>query len=510
MSHRSHRRWLAGLAAVGAFLVAAPAPVHAALPLEISTWDVLVAPDRTSYNSITVSDPGEGDPAKMTLDIDFSQVDAIAFFELAVSDWACVPVGKGLHCEYTADEDGVPSLDYQVTGRPYATPGTQATLAVKAGNGDRTTGVDVTVTVAEGVDLRAEPEAELDVTPGATAGLPADVVHNAGEQTTHGAVLRLQADELNPYVGNFSNCDHFDGVATVCTFDTDLEPGRSYRLSTRLPVTLDRQARTGSRIDSYVDWWTRDDWKLITGNPAFPLPPGTPGTGGKLELVEVRTARQESVPQTDVDRWNSLTVVSLDVRGDNPADLVANGASATGTVGDRVEVRVGWTNLGPATVQTWRLSGPFVTVEIPKGTRAVEVSGECAPYDPDDEESWNPWEHGGELGADLYGCLAAGDPEAGVSGAYPFTLQIDKLDGQTSGAVTTDLDGDPNAANDRAALVVRSGVTGPGGAGGGDGDGDTLPITGRSVALVAGAGVLLVVVGIAGFVVTRRRTRFTA
>ncbi|WP_168222358.1 LPXTG cell wall anchor domain-containing protein [Micromonospora sp. HM134] len=244
-------------------------------------------------------------------------------------------------------------------------------------------------------------------------------------------------------------------------------------------MTLDRQARSGSRIDSYVDWWTRDDWKLIIDNPAYPLPPGRPGTGGKLELVEVRTARQASVPQTDVDRWNSFTVVGLNVGGDNPADVAANGASASGKVGDRVEVRVGWTNLGPATVQTWRLSGPFVTVEIPKGTEAVEVSGECAPYDRNDEKSWNPWEHGGEPGADLYGCLAAGDP----------------------------------AANDRATLVVKSGVAGPGGVGGGDGedDGGTLPITGQSVTLVAGAGALLVAAGVAGFVVTRRRrTRFTA
>ncbi|MFJ6196780.1 LPXTG cell wall anchor domain-containing protein [Micromonospora sp. NPDC092111] len=509
MFHHSTRRWLAGFGVAGALVAVAPAPAQASIPLEIFTWDVLVAPDHAVYNSIIVNGPGEDDPPKTTLDIDFSQVDAIAYVEFAPSDWACVPVGKGLHCEYTADEYGVPSLDYQLTGKPDAKPGTKAKLAVKATNGGRTASADVTVTMAEGVDLRSEPEAELDILPGATAGLPADVVRNAGDNTAHGAVLRLQADYLSPDVGNFSNCEYLDGVATICTFDTDLEPGRSYRLSTRIPVTLDKRARSGSKIENYVDWWTRDDWALVTDNPTFPLPSGKPGTGGKLELVEVRAARQGSVPQTDVDQWNNFTIVNLTVGGDNTADVTADGASVTGKVGDKVEVRVGWTNLGPATVEVWRLTGPFVTVEIPKGTEAVEVSEECAPYDKNDEDSWNPWENGGEPGADHYGCLAAGDPEAGVSGSYPFTLRIDKLDGETSGKVVTDLDGDPNTANDQAALVVKPGAAGSGGGGGGD-DG-TLPITGQSVALIAGVGGLLVAAGVAGFVVTRRRrTRFTA
>ncbi|GHJ10859.1 hypothetical protein TPA0907_52260 [Micromonospora humidisoli] len=510
MFYQSGRRWLAGLGVAGALVAAAPPSAHASASVDIYASDVLVAPGRTTYHTIEVGGPREEDPLKTTLDIDFSQVDAIASIKFAASDWKCVPVGKGLHCEHMFDGQNVPdlSLDYRLTAKANVKPGTKATLTLRASNGSRTGSADVTVTVAKGVDLRSEPKVELDIVPGATAGLPADVVRNAGDNTAHGAVLRLQTDHLSPDVGSFSNCDYLANRITICTFDTDLEPGRSYRLSTKLPIKLDESARSGSRIESYVDWWTRDDWAIVTDDPRSPLPPGKPGTGEELKLVEVRTARQASVPQTDVDQQNNSTVVSLIIGGDNTADVTADGATVTAKVGDKVEVWVGWTNLGPATVDVSWLPEPFLRVEIPKGTKAVKVSEGCAPYDKGDEDSWNPWENGGKPGAARYGCIAAGNPEAGVSHSYPFTLRIDKLNGQTSGKVVTDMEGDSNAANNQAKLVVKARAAGPGGSGGGDGG--SLPITGQSVTLIAGVGGLLVAAGFAGFVVARRRTRFTA
>ncbi|MEH0982311.1 LPXTG cell wall anchor domain-containing protein [Micromonospora sp. CPCC 205556] len=515
MLKHSTRRWLAGLGVAGAFVAASATPAYAADPLVIVAWDTLIAPNHSTYNFIAPYIEGEGKLEKATLDLDLSEVDDIATFELATTLWECAPAQqKTLHCESLPNEWGVTSLDYHLTAKPDAKPGRKAELGIKATGGGQTATRSVTVTIAEGVDLQSDPEVSLDAAPGETAGLTGDVVRNSGDNPARGVVLRMQNDHLSPYAGNFSNCEYVEYLATICTFDTELKPNRSYRLSDKLPVKLDKSARTGIELENYVDWWTKDDWALVANDPDFPVPPGKPGTGEKLTLVEEPPARQASVPQTDVDRWNNFTVVNVKVGGDNPADLAAVGSTNSGKVGDKVKVKAGWTNLGPATVDAWRLDGPIVTVAIPKGTEAIEVSEECAPYDKDGKDPWDPWEHGGEPGADLYGCLAAGDPEAGVSGSYPFVLRIDELTGETSGKVVTHLDADPKAENNVAAIVIKRGAGNPGApddGGEGGGDGGSLPITGDSTALVAGIGVVLLAAGGAGYLVARRRrTRFVA
>ncbi|MCX4469566.1 LPXTG cell wall anchor domain-containing protein [Micromonospora sp. NBC_01655] len=74
------------------------------------------------------------------------------------------------------------------------------------------------------------------------------------------------------------------------------------------------------------------------------------------------------------------------------------------------------------------------------------------------------------------------------------------------------LDGDPNAQNDSAKIIINP--TGHGGGDGGQGGGDdrpTLPITGDSIGLITAVGGLLLVAGTAGYLVARRRkTRFVA
>lgn len=509
MLTHSTRRWLAGLGVAGAFVAASATPAHAADPLEIAAWDVLVAPEHTTYNFIATYIAGEEQPKSATLDLDLSEVNDVATIELATSDWECVPSGETLHCETEAGEWGVPTLEYYLTAKANAKPGQKAELGIKATGGGQAASRSITVTIAEGVDLQAEPEATVDGDPGATVGLPGDVVRNSGDNTAHGAVLLLQSDYRSRYVGDFSNCEEVERRAIICTFDSDLEPGKSYRLSEKLPVKLDEGARTGSELENYVGWLTKDDWaQIIDDEPGSPLPPSTPGD--ELRLVELPAARQAAVPQTDVDQSNNFTIVDIKVGGNNPADLAAVGGTATGKVGDKVTVTAGFTNLGPATVDAWRLTEPIVTVEIPQGTEAIKVSEECAPYEKNSEEPWYPWDHAGEPGADLYGCISAGDPEPGVGGKYPFTLRIDKLTGPTSGKVTTHLDGDPKADNNEAAIVIKPGNGNPGSGNGGNGGG-SLPITGENTGLIAGIGGLLLAAGAGGYVVARRRrTRFVA
>jgi LPXTG-motif cell wall-anchored protein len=519
MLKHSARRWLAGLAVTGALVAASATPAYADDTFEVAAWDLLVAPDHTAYGYIAAYSP-EVDLKKVTLDLDLSQVDDFATLDVATLGWDCDQTGANLHCVAEAGEYGIPSFDYYLNAKSDAKPGQKAELAVKAVGDGMTASRTVSVTVAEGVDLQSEPEDSFEAEPGATAGLVGTVVRNSGPETAHGAVLRLQSDYFSPYAGNFSNCENVEGLAAICTFDTDLVPGRSYRLSTPLPVKVDKEARTGSELYNYVDWWTKDDWALVANE--YPVPPGAPGTGGKLSLVEESSARQSLVPQTDVEKWNSFTEVSITVLGDNTADLAATGATATGRVGDKVKVSPGFRNLGPATVETWREQGPTLVVEVPNGTTAVEVSEECAPYAKDGDQPWNPFEHAGEPGAALYGCISFNDLKKGDTHSYDFVLKIDELSGETSGKVNTQIGGDPQVANNEAALVVKLGDPAPttpatptpgtsDEPGTGGGDGGSLPITGTATGLIAGIGALLVAAGIGGYVVARRRkTRFVA
>jgi hypothetical protein len=308
----------------------------------------------------------------------------------------------------------------------------------------------------------------------------------------------MNGDYLFEYAGDFSNCEPTDFAGALCTFDEELEPGKTYRLSAPLPFQLHQDARSGATLLATSVWWTKDDWELV--NRGYPQD-GTPGTGSKLRLVEVSGAKAKA-PQTDPDTSNNYTDISVKVTGNQPADLLVKGATASGKKNDVVQVRPSITNLGPALLE-WQ-SGPLFRVTIPQGTTAVEVSGDCQPYTSDDE--WDPWNgKWGEPGAKEYACQAYELPRDAEHG-YEFGLRIDKVVPNASGAVQARLVADPNSANDKAAIVINP--TGAGGSGGGEGDGGGLPVTGSSTGLIGG---LLLAVGIGGYVLAkRRRTRFSA
>lgn len=351
------------------------------------------------------------------------------------------------------------------------------------------------VTLAENVDLQTAAAAAASGAPGSTVDTK-PTVHNGGKTTSRGAVLVAQADHLVQYAGNFSNCETIDYVGAICTFDEELEPGKSYRLSAALPFKLDKDVRTGAVLQAFSDWWTKDDWDLV--NRSFP-DDGTPGTGAKLRLV-VDPSAKPAAPQTDPDRTNSFTQIAVKVTGNQHADLSVKGATASGKKGDVVQVSPSYTNLGPAVLEYQ--PGPVFRVTIPQGTTAVDVSGDCQPYTSDEE--WDQWgDKWGEPGAREYGCVAGQTPK-GVEYGYEFGLRIDKVVAGASGAVAVRLGGDPNGANDTAKIVINPADAG----GGGGGD---LPVTGASAGLIAGLGGLLLAAGIGGYLLAkRRRTRFVS
>ncbi|MDO3683727.1 LPXTG cell wall anchor domain-containing protein [Micromonospora sp. C28ISP2-4] len=522
MLSNSTRRWFAGLGVAGAFVAASATPALAAdAPFEVVTHDLLVAPGHLGYGSLFahMSD-GESEPTfgRTTIDIDFSAVSGFATVEPAW-DWTCDVSSTKLHCEADLADGDEPWFDYLVNGKDTAEPGQEGALKISVTSGGKTATGTAGVTIAEGVDLVSDPTVEASGAPGGRAAVPG-VVRNGGDTTVDGTVLVVQADWLASYGGNFSNCRaQEDGFYAFCAFDTKIEPGRSYKLSEDLPITLRPETRTGARFPVYLDWWTTDDF-----DQAFEdwLDEVKPGTGPELRLVE-KSVQAARVPQTDLDQMNNFTVATVKVTGDNPADLAAEGATATGKKGDVVTVAPSFTNLGPATLEYLGQSTPGIRLEdlpvrvtVPAGTTAVEAPYDCVPFLPTKE--WDPWTaNWGEPGAKEYACQVTESPK-GMKNPYEFRLRIDTVTANAAGSFTTKLSGDPNGKNDTAAIVINpagGGTPGtpgnPGDGGQGGGDGGTLPITGSSTGLIAGVGALLLAAGAVGYVLTRRRkTRFVA
>ncbi|MGK5673525.1 hypothetical protein ACSNOB_11875, partial [Micromonospora sp. URMC 106] len=454
MLEHSTRRWLAGLGVAGALVAASASPAVAEddAPFEAGAHDILVAADHTAAGYFYASPTDSENPhqfGRTTLDIDFSGISDFAVLEQPGEGWgwACETTAQVVRCETEISEDDGPWLGIQVTGKHNATPGKQGQLKYALTSGGRTVKTTSTVTLAESVDLQTAPTASVSGAPGSKVGTPA-AVRNGSEKTSHGAVLLVNSDYLYQYAGNYSNCRLSDYAGVLCTFDEELQPGKSYRLSTDLPFQLHKDARTGASLLATSVWWTKDDWELVSRQ--WPQD-GEPGTGTKLRLVEDAEARSR-VPQTDPDQMNSFTDISVKVTGDNRADLGAKGATASGKKGDVVQVRPAFINLGPALLEYQ--GQPVFRVTVPEGTTAVDVSGDCQPYTSDDE--WDLWNgQWGEPGAKEYGCQATETPK-GAEHSYEFGLRIDKVVPDASGAVIVRLTGDPNSKNDTAKIVINA------------------------------------------------------
>ncbi|MDG4823262.1 LPXTG cell wall anchor domain-containing protein [Asanoa sp. WMMD1127] len=497
------RRLFAGLAVAGAFVAATAPAAHAAPNLRVEAMGTLVAPDSSSPAYMFVGSD-EGLTGTVTVTVDSSALDG-AYVSVENSGWRCdTTTGALIHCELPAGEDSYGEiLDYQVHGKGDAKPGDEGsiTFTVEAG-GAKAFGKTV-VTVAEPSDLAV---AETVTVP----GLPGGVAHanqplaNIGQSTVEGTVLLLQPEYRTLYDGNFENCTSYAEYFAVCTFDEPLAPGTNYRLSEDLPFRVDKAARTGAVFHSFAVWLTEAEWALIEDAWITDDVDPKPGTGDPLRLEKV--ANSQRVPQVDVDGYNNFSSIDIKVGGDNRADLAAVGATAAGAAGATVAVQPSVKNLGPAALELLANEhiDPVIRITIPEGTTAVEASGDCAPYGAGDE--WLDWEKLGTPGAKEYGCLAY-ELNPGDTWQYFFTLKIDKVVPDATGAITVKVDGDPNAANDTAAIVVN-GTDAGGGTGGGDGG---LPVTGPQATLIASLGALLVGGGVAGFVLfRRRRMRFIA
>ncbi|MEU4677359.1 LPXTG cell wall anchor domain-containing protein [Micromonospora sp. NPDC023737] len=367
-----------------------------------------------------------------------------------------------------------------------------------------------TVRIGEGVDLAAGPEANFSLAPGKNFTAPLKVT-NRGETTVKGAVVIFFNDYGLNAAKHYSNCTYVGDQMRSCQFDSELPAATSFSAS--LPYTLGKDTFAPGLKYGEIVWMTPaefEDYQAYLDNEGATI--GKPGTDGELTLTEIADDKAASRSfQADTDPENNHSSLSVKVTGTNSTDLEALGSEVDGKAGDTVKATVGVRNNGPATLDYTRggSSITYLTLDVPKGTKAVSVPQSCLPMNGD--------EHGepGKPGASHYRCYFESFLKAGDTATLDFSLRINEVIANATGAVKINVpctcDGgfyrDLKPANDTATILLNA----TGGQGGGDGDGGSLPITGDSTALIAGIGALLLAAGVGGFVVARRRkTRFVA
>ncbi|MEV8503652.1 hypothetical protein AB0368_02350 [Actinoplanes sp. NPDC051475] len=396
------------------------------------------------------------------------------------------------------------SVMISLTPKPGAAAGDTGALTVTARADDGPTTTETSrIRLGEGVNLTAIDPPSSSVAPGGSAVLRPQV-RNTGSRDVQGLTLAVNGEGAMAGT-DFGNCTYDDdnnGVA--CAFDTTLAAGRTYQTSEQFMLQVPRDAAAGSKTGMDAQWLTRAEWQdwqdMLPG-----LGRGRQGTGPDLELVEVASAAAE-VPQADVDGDDNGTFSTVTVTGNRRADVVAIGATITGSPGEARTINLGLVNRGPGTLRypPFVNNLPWIEVTLPRGVAIVRADERCSTLFGGDEPSGPPpsmaaAESFGSRPPD-YVCT----PQSlllrpGQRLSFTFTVRVAPgvRDGKGSVGLSMLDDGksvDRYAGDNSAPITVSLG-------GGGGG----LPVTGSAAAAVAGGGVLLMVIGVAVVVVLRRR-----
>ncbi|MFF7472587.1 LPXTG cell wall anchor domain-containing protein [Streptomyces sp. NPDC008092] len=392
-------------------------------------------------------------------------------------------------------------------GTPLGTTGT-VTLSGTSANG---TVVSTTAKVTVGTtDLEVNRlAARKGDRPGSTIGTPV-TISNVGTLAADGVQLRMRTTIGLAYAKHYSNCVYSKESADVyglteqalCTFDTVIEPGRSYRVDQ--PVGLDV---TDQALFEYF------------GHEALPLSGAAPkpGDGPVLSLV---AAGDAATGGTSIDRQH--------IDADNTADMVAGGATAEGKPGDLVHVTVSLGNEGPGWVG-YNASDdqPALLVTVPTGTRAVEIPDRCSVWSEEARSGTGERTPGApqyicnprpnqftvgdtrsfEFGLRIRAGGATSTGEARATTAYGNTMTFDHTHGNDTAAVTVEVRGGstatPSASASASATAAAGGGNTPGtqtvAAAGGSGSlaatgsGGAVPaaVAGGAAALLLGGGLVL-------------------
>ncbi|MEO3775709.1 LPXTG cell wall anchor domain-containing protein [Micromonospora sp. B11E3] len=523
MLKHSTRRWLAGLGVAGALVAASATPAAAEktqAKLGVYTPDLTIAADSAGkYPSVILSASAPVVlPAGFTIKYDYTDLAGkVTVEEEQNSGSDCTSPSTGLltctlHYEYSLDEGGTNIAGlFQVIVAPTdeAKDGDSGKLTTTlSGSGFKSVSHDATVRVGEGVDLAAGSPIRLSLPPGKAFTAPLRIRNKAAAVAKGASVIFMNDYGLNAGK-RYSNCTYVDDELRSCQFTEELPAGPTF--GANLPYLLGKDSFAPGFKYGDILWMTPaefEDYEAYLDSRGITL--GEPGTDGELSLTKVEALSAQSA-QADTRPDNNWSSLEVTVTGENGTDLEAIGAKLTGKAGDKVKAAVGVRNNGPATLDYSR-SGSSITymsVDVPEGTTAAAVPENCAPVKGD------TWGEPGKPGARHYRCYFESFLKADDEAVMDFELRIDKVIANATGLVKVNVpcqcEGgfykDLKPANDTAKLVVNA--TDDGGEGGGDGG--TLPITGSSTGLIAGIGALLLVAGVGGYLVAkRRRTRFVA
>jgi hypothetical protein len=248
----------------------------------------------------------------------------------------------------------------------------------------------------------------------------------------------------------------------VCEFDQAVEPGVVYAPEKLTLKALDRALYDD--LDVAVTSWD--------SGPDEGAHRPVRGTAPAAKLVE-----QPGSVLTGSGSGNSAKT-RVRVNAANTADFQVSGAELKGRVGDTVDVKVKFTNAGPAWVLT--LPEPVTTrtlIKVPAGTTVVEGLNHCQ----------NP-------AAGTYSCyIAQYWVEEDQVNTYSFKLKINKAVAGAKGSVALTAEARPydvNKANDKADILLDvegGGSTGGSGSAGGSGSTGGGGTTGGSGTTSGGA-----------------------
>ncbi|MFI6337734.1 hypothetical protein [Streptomyces sp. NPDC050535] len=328
-------------------------------------------------------------------------------------------------------------------GTPLGTTGT-VTLSGTSANG---TVVSTTAKVTVGTtDLKVNRLAtRTGDKPGSTIATPV-TISNVGTLPSDGVQLRMRTTIGLSYADRYTNCvystvsepSYRTTRQALCTFDTVIEPGKSYRLDRPVGLDVTRQA--------LFEYFSHEALPL-SGADLTPAP----GNGNVLSLVAAGDAATDGTP---ISRQH--------IDADSTADMVAGGDTAKGEAGDVVDVTVSLGNEGPGWVgYNAGDDQPALLVTVPTGTKAVRIPGRCSV--------WNEEARAGTgeqtPGAPQYICgprpteFTVGDTrtfrfgleiranagtttgEARATTSYGNTMTFDHTHGNDTAAVTVEVEG---------------------------------------------------------------------
>jgi hypothetical protein len=516
MQHHMVRHWFAGAGIVGTLVAAVAAPAVAAQRAD-ATIDMFLPATTVAVGAgapvdavLFASAPVALEETTVTFDL--TGLAGVATATRGDGAGSCdAPTPTSLVCTSSwpleFDQDGLGGVFIaEVKAVKGAEPGATGTLkATLTAKGVTPVVAEAKIRVGEGVDVTAGDTVKASTKPGGAFTAPL-TVRNTGKNVVDGIAVLLYGDFAVAADKRFANCTYVDDKVRSCYFDTELQPGATYRVT--LPYRLRADTRAPSNAVVQVQWQTPAEVEdLASYLDKFGYSLGKPGDGDALPLTSVVSAAR--VPQTDTKPNDNWTYVEVAVTGKQGADFSAVGDKVAGAAGDVVTATVGARNSGPATID-YSNGGDavaWIDVAVPQGTTVVTVPDGCRTVsdgDEDDEEDT------GKPGAKQYLCLSDVLFAANTSQTFAFGLRIDTVIPDATGKIVLKDEAsgypgyhDGSPANNTASLVVNG--TDDGGQGGG------LPVTGPAGAAMAGAGLLLLVGGGFGLALARRRrTRFIA